>query len=177
MRTTKEETSRQSELCVAETTVPLPCFFPSVSCVKTNLMPLDYVELLDAAAYPLYLASAYDIGNSSPDHRRRMDAALNRSKERGTALLMDSGNYEAFWKGDSAWVADSFHETAGTSPHHLCFCYDNQKPPDISEAIADDVVMSVLRDQEHALGTVVPIVHGATELLPSAIKMVPAILS
>ena len=40
---------RTFELPIAHTVVPLPCFFPSVSSVKTNLMPLDYVELLDAA--------------------------------------------------------------------------------------------------------------------------------
>lgn len=163
---------RQFELCIAQTTVPLPCFFPSVSSVKTNLMPVDYVELLDAAAHPLYLVSAYDVANSSPEHRPRIDAALNRSKERGTAILMDSGNYEGFWKGDSAWVADRFHETAGTSQHHICFCYDNQDPPDTAEAIADDAIASVLRDQEHALGTVAPIVHGATELLAVATQKV-----
>lgn len=163
--------SRQIELCIAQTSIRLPCFFPSVSSVKTNLMPVDYVELLDAA-HPLYLASAYDIANSSPEHRPRIDAALNRSKERGTVILMDSGNYEGFWKGDSAWVADKFHETAGTSQHHLCFCYDNREPPDTAEAIADDVIASVLRDQEYALGTVVPIVHGATELLAVATQKV-----
>lgn len=164
--------SRPPEVCVAETALPLPCFFPSVSSVKTNLMPVDYVELLAAAAHPLYLVSAYDIANATPDHRSRIDAALNRSKDRGTVIMLDSGNYEGFWKGDTAWVADRFHETAGTSQHNLCFCYDNQEPPDAADAIADDVIASVLRDQEHALGTVAPIVHGATELLAVAIQKV-----
>jgi len=164
--------TRQYGLCIAQTAVPLPCFFPSVSSVKTNLMPVDYVELLDASAHPLFLASAYDIANSSPEHRPRIDAALKRSKERGTAILMDSGNYEGFWKGDPAWVADRFHDTARTSEHHLCFCYDNQEPPDTAEAIANDVITSVLRDQEHALGTVAPIVHGNTKLLTGATQKV-----
>jgi hypothetical protein len=55
--------ARQTTLYVAETVVPLPCFFPSVSSVKTNLMPVDYVELLDAAGHPLFLASAFDIAH------------------------------------------------------------------------------------------------------------------
>ena len=164
--------TRQFELCIAQTAVPLPCFFPSVSSVKTNLMPVDYLELLDAAAHPLLLASAYDIANSSAEHRTRMDAALNKSKERGTAILMDSGNYEGYWKADAEWIPDRFHEIARTSKHHLCFCYDNQEPPDTTEAIAKDVIERVLRDQVHALGTVAPIVHGPTELLPNAARHV-----
>ncbi len=163
---------RNTELCTARTALPLPCFFPSVSSVKTNLMPVDYVELLDAVAHPLFLASAYDIASSPDDHRARLDAALIRSEERGSVILMDSGNYEGFWKGDASWQPDTFHGIARASQHHLCFCYDNQDPPGDSESISDDVVASVLRDQEHALGTVVPIVHGATALLPDAARIV-----
>jgi len=173
---TVEETAmadtRQYELCIAQTVLSLPCFFPSVSSVKTNLMPIDYVELLDAAAHPLFLVSAYDIALCADAHRPRMDAVLARSKERGSVILMDCGNYEGFWKHDAGWQPDKFHAISSASQHHLCFCYDNQEPPDNSESIAKDVVVSVLRDQEHALGTVAPIVHGATELLPDAARMV-----
>lgn len=164
--------NRTFDLSIAQTVIPLPCFFPSVSSVKTNLMPVDYVELLDAAAHPLFLASAFDIANCLPEQRSRINAVLSRSKMRGTAILMDSGNYEGFWKGELAWTPDRFHEVAKESEHHLCFCYDNQEPPNSSEAIADDVVSSVLRDQEYALGTVAPIIHGPTELLPSAARLV-----
>jgi len=164
--------TRNFELCIAQTVVQLPCFFPSVSSVKTNLMPVDYVELLNAIAHPLFLVSAYDIANSPAEHRDRLDVALNRSKKRGTAILMDSGNYERFWKGDLAWDTAGLHEIAGTIAHDICFCYDNQEPPNTAEAIANDVVSSVLRDQEHSLGTVAPIVHGRTELLAVAAQQV-----
>lgn len=164
--------NRTFDLCIAQTVIPLPCFFPSVSSVKTNLVPVDYVELLDAAAHPLFLVSAYDIAHVASEHRQRMAAALKRSNERGTAILMDSGNYERFWKGDPAWTLDLFHEVARTSEHHLCFCYDNQEPPGFADAIAEDVIASVLRDQKHAVGTVVPIIHGPTALLSSAARAV-----
>lgn len=175
MLTTEEEAMAQGrafELPIAQTVIPMPCFFPSVSSVKTNLMPVDYVELMDAAAHPLFLVSAYDIANCLPDQRLRMNAALSRSMERGTAILMDSGNYERFWNGVGDWTPDRFHEVVKESEHHLCFCHDNQEPPNTAEAIAEDVVSSVLRDQEHALGTVAPIIHGPTEVLPSAARMV-----
>ncbi|MEW5708610.1 MAG: hypothetical protein AB1830_06835 [Pseudomonadota bacterium] len=140
--------------------------------MKTNLMPVDYAELLNAAAHPLFLVSAYDIANCPLEHRRRINAALSQCKERKTAILMDSGNYEAFWKGDSTWTTDRFHEVARASEHHLCFCHDNQKPPGTAKAIAEDVVSSVLRDQEHTLGTVAPIVHGPAEMLSVAARIV-----
>ncbi len=120
---------RSKELCIAQRAIPLPCFFPSVSSIKTNLMPVDYVELLDAATHPLFLASAYDISRCTDDHRLRIDAALNRSKDRGSVILMDSGNYEGFWKDDKDWHPDRFHEIVCANQHHLCFCYDNQEPP------------------------------------------------
>jgi queuine/archaeosine tRNA-ribosyltransferase len=164
--------SRTFDLSIAQTVIPMPCLFPSVSSVKTNLLPVDYVELLDAAAHPLFLVSAYDIAHCLPKQRARMDAALGKSNAHGTVILMDSGNYEGFWKGDLAWTPERFHEFAHTIEHHLCFCYDNQEPPETAEAIAEDVVANVLRDQDHALGTVAPIIHGPTELLPSAARKV-----
>ncbi len=164
--------SRIFELPILQTVIPLPCFFPSVSSVKTKLLPVDYVELLDAAAHPLFLASAYDIANCSPEQHARMNAALSRSMRRGTAILMDSGNYEGFWKEEQTWTPDRFHEVAKASEHHLCFCHDNQEPPQTPEAIAADVVSSVLRDQKHTQGTVVPIIHGPTELIATATRMV-----
>ena len=91
-------TSRKYELPIAQKTISLPCFFPSVSSVKTNLMPVDYIELLAASAYSLFLVSAYDIANSFLEHRSRIDSALHKSKESGVAILMDSGNYEGFWR-------------------------------------------------------------------------------
>lgn len=161
-------TNRSTELGIAHTTLPIPCFFPSVSSVKTNLAPVDYVELLAASYHPLFLVSAYDIAHCLPDERPRFDAALSKSKEHGSVILMDSGNYESFWKNDKDWQPDRFHKVAGSSHHHLCFCYDNQRPPSTSESIAEDVVASIIRDQKHALETVVPIVHGDTALLADA---------
>ena len=163
-------TDRRRELWVAQTALPLPCFFPSVSSVKTNLMAVDYVELLAAAGHSLFLVSAYDIAHCADNEQLRIDNALRQSKERGTVILMDSGNYESFWKDDRDWQQDRFHEIAGSSHHHLCFCYDNQRPPETSDSIAEDVVARVIRDQEHALGTVAPIVHGHTKLLPDAVR-------
>lgn len=159
--------SRATTLFIGGSTIPLPCFFPSVSSVKTNLMPVDYIELLDAASHPLYLVSAFDIANSSLLHRERIRSALARSRAKSSTILLDSGNYEVCWKGEIAWQREEFHAISRAYAHDLAFCYDNQDPPETAEAISDDVVSGVLRDQENSIGTIVPIVHGSAELLPT----------
>ena len=166
------ETNRSTELHIAGTVLQLPCFFPSVSSIRTNLNPVDYVELLDLSGHLLFLVSAYDLAHCPDNQRQRMDTALQQSKERGAAILMDSGNYESFWKSDKTWLPDNFHKIAGTSNYHFCFCYDNQDPPSDAKLIAEDVVTSVLRDQDQALGTVIPIIHGSAITLPDAVRMV-----
>jgi len=164
--------ARRFDLSVAGTTLPLPCFVPSVSSVKTNLMPVDYVEVLSAASYPAFLVSAFDIANSCAEHRQRIYKAIKKSRERYTVIFMDSGKYETFWKGDLTWTVDRFHAVCRTYQHDLCFCYDNQEPPKTAEEIAQDVATRVLHDQDHSVGSVVPIVHGPADLLPPAAKMV-----
>jgi len=154
------------------TSMPLPCFFPSVSSVKTNLMPVDYIELLTAATYPLYLISAYDIARSTPEHQTRISDALKKSREQGSVILMDSGNYESFWKAADDWRVERFHAVIGAYEHDIAFCYDNQNPPQTVDATSEDVIKSVLRDQEYSTGTVVPIVHGPAALLPHAAQKV-----
>jgi hypothetical protein len=164
--------TRKDSLCLAGATVSLPCFFPSVSSVKTNLLPVDYIELLAAVAHPLYLVSAYDIASSCPEHQQRIASALTQSRAKGSAVLLDSGNYEGFWKGSIDWQVDRFHAVSSVYEHCLGFCYDNQEPPKTADAISEDVVKGVLRDQEHSIGTIVPIVHGPADLLPTAVQKV-----
>ena len=159
---------RNMELCIAQTTLPLPCFFPSISSVKTNLLPVDYLELLIAAGHSPFLMSAYDIAHCVDSHSSRISAALAQSRKDSSVILMDSGNYESYWKNDKSWRPDNFHHIVSSNHHNICFCYDNQQPPDVSQSIIEEVVAGVLRDQEHALGTVVPIVHGNPALLPEA---------
>jgi len=164
--------TRQQRLPLGGTSVPLPCFFPSVSSVKTNLMPVDYVELLAAAGHPLYLLSAYDIANSTTEHQARIASALKQSRTNVSGILLDSGNYEGFWEGAVDWSPESLHAVARSYEHDIGFCYDNQDPTGTADAIAEDVVKSVLRDQQQSIGTVAPIVHGPADLLPRAAQKV-----
>lgn len=162
---------RKMELYVAGTVLPLPCFFPSVSSVvKTNMAPVEYIELLCYSAQPRFLISAYDIANCDSRDREHINSVLDKSKRDGAIILMDSGNYEKFWKKDKTWKADDFHEIAKSCENDLCFCYDNHNPPDSAETIAEDVVWRVMRDQKHTRGVVCPIIHGQARLLPDSAK-------
>ncbi len=162
---------RSLQLYVAKTSVQLPCFFPSVSSVKTALLPVNYLDLLTVAGHSPILSSAYDLAHCPADQRSQMETALSRRTESGTIVLIDSGNYERYWKKDTEWQPAHFHEIVGSFHHDLCFCYDNLEPPDSPKSIAQDVVASVIRDQDHAQSTVLPIVHGNAESLPDAARL------
>lgn len=165
--------NRKTELYIAETVLQLPCFFPSVSSVvKTNMAPAEYIELLGFSAQPHFLISAYDIANCDSRDREHINRALNKSKGNGAIILMDSGNYEKFWKKDETWKPGDFHKVAKSCENDLCFCYDNHDPPSSTETIAEDVVWRVVRDQKHSRGVVCPIIHGQTKLLPESAKKV-----
>ena len=164
---------RRREVGVSGKAVALPSFFPSVSSVKTRLAPVECVDLLALSRRPRFLVSAYDVAHCTRGERYRMDAALLRAQECGSVILMDSGNYESYWKADQTWDARRFHQIAESAAYDICFCYDNQSPPcGSARAIADDVIARVLDDQRYAVGTVAPIVHGQAQLLPEAVGLV-----
>src|SRR4051812_5402066 len=118
--------------------IPQPCFFPSVSSIKTNLAPSQYIEVLLAAGVRQFLVSAYDI---SEDVRRggRILDVLEMATSGGASVLLDSGNYESYWLRDAGWTVDRFHSVFQKATFQLAFCFDNQAPPLDVTAIADDV--------------------------------------
>ena len=77
--------SRDMELYIAGTVLQLPCFFPSVSSVRTNLNPVDYVELLDLSGHPHFLVSAYDLSHC-PDDQPSIDTGT-KTKWRSHILV------------------------------------------------------------------------------------------
>ncbi len=164
---------REFSLKVAETVLPIPCFFPSISSVKTNLRPVDYLRVLVATNYPVYLVSAYDIHHAQPEDRAAMETLLSAPRSGNAVVLMDSGNYEAFWLRDSSWSAESFASVLRKQRFHLAFCFDNHRPPAGADAVVDDIERAVLRDQEScAQGTVVPIIHAPSDILPEVSRKI-----
>lgn len=154
----------------------LPAFFPSVSSIKTNFCPLDYVELLIASGAPQFLVSAYDIAESS--EKAQMKIAIERSLDRGTIILLDSGNYESYWKGDSKWTKARFHQILKECDWSIGFSFDTicgREPyADCAKAIAESCIEDQSQRPQCAL---FPIVHGESKALPMLCRSVAGLMN
>ncbi len=165
--TDKLDTHRKHHLLIGGTTLALPFFFPSISSVKSNLNPLEYLRVLAAAKQSAFLISAYDIHNSIPNERQKIIALLRKLKNDNAIVLLDSGNYERFWKNDNSWGSKKFTHILDKDLSTIAFSFDGHNPRRTAKTIIDAIEAEVLRDQRHSKnGTVIPIIHGATEMLP-----------
>ena len=69
----------------------------------------------------------------------------------GATVLLDSGNYEAYWKeGNDSWTQQDFHEVLAHFPCTAAFSFDNQHPPSDSKQHLDMLVERWLADQAAA---------------------------
>ena len=160
-----------TSLLVSGGTVSLPVFFPSVSSVKTNLPPKDYLKFLIAVEQSHFLISSYDFSPISADTQ----ALLEKAREAGTVILMDSGNYERYWMRDSSWSAERFGEMLSSGAFDLAFHFDNQAPPSTIQEITTDVLQKLTNDQRRADDkTVLPIIHAPTNKLARVTQEVAA---
>jgi len=167
---------RLLELNIGGRTLPLPVYFPSVSSVKTALQPQDYFQVL-ASLVGLngqFLVSAFDLaGLSQPADASK---SLQASRDAGAVTLMDSGNYESFWKdAQQKWLQPAFHRMLDAFPCDLAFGFDEQQPPaDPAEHVA--LLVALWREDQAAAGAcrVMPIIHAAPNSLPGLCTAVAA---
>ncbi|MEQ4487951.1 MAG: ATP-binding protein [Dehalococcoides mccartyi] len=159
----------------------LPCFFPSISSVKTNLKMPGYLEILDSVDYPLFLFSAYDYFHSGVKDLKKADRILDKTLKDGKAIIMDSGTFESFWLHDKKWNNQKYWSCLSRNKYNFAFHYDKREQNlagNNVQKIANEIEGGVLRDQEKAdQGTVLPIVHACTDLLPEAALLVVKRLS
>ena len=162
---------REYSLNVGGTVLPIPCFFPSICSIKTNLSPLEHLRVLVAVDHPLFLISAYDIHHATIEERAAIEDLLSQSYAKKRTILLDSGNYEAYWMRDNTWIPAHLATILGKQPFHVAFCYDNQCPPATVDAVVDDVEYCVLREQASSRhGTILPIVHASRQILTEVIR-------
>lgn len=159
---------RPSELSLGGRALPLPVFFPSISSVKTAMKPAEYLAALISlrSSKPQLLLSAYDLSHSDADLRLLLKEAV----QAGVIVLMDSGNYESYWRdAKSEWQQKNFHEVLDGNPCTFAFGFDEQDPPaDLDEHV--QLVVARWREDQKAAGTdrvIVPIVHGKQDELPA----------
>lgn len=167
---------RATELTVEARSLPFPAYFPSISSVKTALRPQVYLQLLSSMSglNSQFLVSAFDL--AGVEQVEPAQRALASAREAGIVTLMDSGNYESFWKDAQAdWKQSDFHEMLVTFPCDLAFGFDEQQPP----ANLDDHVALVVerwREDQAAAGKcqIIPIIHAVAGDLPALCAAVAA---
>lgn len=160
--------TRLEEITLGGNRLAMPVFFPSVSTVKTALAPSEYLATLHSLRdmNQQFLVSAFDLSRSS--NGDGLEQWLTTAQEAGATVLMDSGNYESYWKDEQAsWRQADFHEVLRRFPCTFAFGFDEQNPPADADAHVGLVVERWRQDQIVAEDRViVPIVHGTPESLP-----------
>lgn len=173
MKLPYESTTRRTLLSITGYSLPLPCFFPSISSIKTNLLPSEYLRVLVVMSHPQFLLSAFDVFHCAQEQRDEINILLEKAHDAGQIILLDSGNYESYWKDDYSWNPDDFKTVLQTTPCHLAFSFDRQDQNSESEQIASAIEISVLSAQdESSRATVVPIIHAPIETMVTVVGLV-----
>ncbi len=161
--------ARPEEIDFGGTRLATPVFFPSISTIKTALAPAEYLATLHSLRdmNRQFLVSAFDLGRSGDGNG--LMQCLTAAQEAGATVLMDSGNYESYWKDEQAdWCQPDFHDVLRRFSCTFAFGFDEQNPPMDADAHVELVVERWRQDQTAAGDRViVPIVHGTAETLPS----------
>lgn len=167
---------RPASLQIGDKELQLPAYFPSISSVKTALRPIDYLQVLTSfvGLNRQFLVSAFDL--ASFDNENAVAEMLITAREAGAVTLMDSGNYESFWKdAQNRWLQNDFHKMLEAFHCDLAFGFDEQEPPaDFDRHVK--LVVSRWREDQAAAGAcqIVPIIHGAANELPALCGAVAA---
>ncbi|MFC1945430.1 ATP-binding protein [Chloroflexota bacterium] len=137
-----------------------PCYFPSISSLRTQYRPLQYLKILQKSGYPWFLISAYDIAHANDEKQQiieLMKEALNKQK-----ILLDSGYYESSSKNDANWKEEDYWDIVRSCDFNYAFSFDKRdnleaKSPDV---IAKEVIQSWKNDVEGSgKANIIPIVH------------------
>jgi queuine/archaeosine tRNA-ribosyltransferase len=160
--------TRPAEIALGGNRLAMPVFFPSVSTVKTALAPSEYLATLHSLRdmNQQFLVSAFDLGRSN--NGDGLERWLTAAQDSGVTVLMDSGNYESYWKNEQAsWRQADFHDVLRRFPCTFAFSFDEQNPPADPDAHVELVVERWQQDQIAAGDRlIVPIVHGTPESMP-----------
>lgn len=160
---------RPKEIDLGNARLPTPVFFPSISTIKTALSPAQYLATLHSlrSLKRQFLVSAFDLYHSA--NGEELAQCLIAAQEAGTTVLMDSGNYESYWKNEQAdWKQAGFHDVLRRFTCTFAFGFDEQNPPADEDAHVQLVVERWRQDQKAAgKRMIVPIVHGTAETSPN----------
>jgi hypothetical protein len=152
----------------------LPTFFLSISSIKTAMLPAEYIKLLFAlrAICPNFLVSAFDLAQLPEGSKTELKKILTRAREEGCTVLMDSGNYESFWKdAQTKWMPGNFYQVLKEFSCSFAFGFDDQKPPENFEQHKKSIYEHYKFDQSNTNPIpIIPIIHGPPDKLPALCK-------
>lgn len=149
---------RKSEIQIGTRKLLLPSFFRSVSSHETQLRPDAAIQALEILETKAVLVSAYDLGNTT--NANKIVSSLGRMRGKGSVVLLDSGNYEAYRKQDERWTEKKFRKTLQFNCFDYAFCFDRLKPLPSINGNVKEIVDRVGQDQTYAAtGKILPIVH------------------
>lgn len=163
-------TIRPREMIIRGKTLCLPAFIFSLSSHETQVSPYEGATLLRLLEPGAALVSAYDAWK----YKKRKDGpAFRRSvrefRKSDAVLFLDSGNYEAFRKGDryskqqqDGWRRDRFLEIATKLPPDIAFTFDCVDPSGEPARVAANIVKA-FRSDDRSLSQrdflLCPIIH------------------
>jgi hypothetical protein len=158
---------------LADSSLKLPVYFPSISSVKTSHATADFAEFLNTPALSVshYLVSAYDLIRTDEKQAERLHSAMSAATQNGTTILMDSGNYEAYWKAPAqSWSQEEFHYALAKFPCSIAFGFDEQAPPNDRKEHLKLLNKRHEKDKRVGNNKIIPIVHAGTSILPTVCK-------
>jgi queuine/archaeosine tRNA-ribosyltransferase len=149
-----------------------PFFFPAISSIRTNHSVYDYFNLLKKVAYPGFLISAYDIFHD--EKREALIKELSDVTEGTTFTLLDSGNYESYWKEDDEWDIDKLESVLSEVTVDLCFSFDvfREDEKDVDNHSKDIIKYTAMTAGMQTSGTTIPIIHSIPKDFPKTVKKV-----
>jgi len=160
-----------------------PCYFPSISSLRTQYKPINYLRILIKSNYPWFLISAYDIARTAGDEKTVIRELL-RNAMLDKKVLLDSGYYESSSKNDIEWNEKDYWEVIKTFDFSFAFSFDNRE--NIEEKSTGDLVKEVIENwkrdvDETGKANIIPIVHGYspedfTVIVPEVVQAINPVM-
>jgi queuine/archaeosine tRNA-ribosyltransferase len=101
-----------------------PTYFPAISKKEIRDPEDEFLELVTSFRYPRLLVSAYDYGRLGSLSQRRAVGRLSDYYRRGSIILLDSGVFESYWRGDDKWTFRRYRESVKNVDSDLYFSFD-----------------------------------------------------
>jgi queuine/archaeosine tRNA-ribosyltransferase len=154
--------SRVAKISLGRKNLATPAYFPAVSSAAVGYPANALIRLMVATKYPRLLVSAYDTHRISTEGNTEMLSQLGQFSMQGSFLLLDSGVFESYWKGDKTWTFESYAKAVSEVRCDLYYSFDVF--PDLSKSEQDFFAETCLRIMRSCnvsdSAQCIPILHG-----------------